>query len=187
MSESPPVKRCKRYSASPDVTVEVDGEIFHLHSQLLMLASPVFSSMLEEGRWSEGRTGNICLPGKSKEEFRQVMPFLNTMGASSDLLQNLCQDEVVRLLRWSKEYDIQSLFKACEDFILEQDMTGIEAFSIAAEFGLARRLHQCTRPLCKNPSAHLQLIPQLLHLSPVVEIVLPAMFRHAGMTTPTLR
>ena len=114
MHEHPDSKRRKCYSTEPDVRLEVEGEIFHLQSQLLMFASPVFRTMLEMERWSEGQEGYIRLPGKSKDEFRHVLPFLDTMGASSDALVGLQPDAVVRLLHWAREYDIQGLRRACE-------------------------------------------------------------------------
>ena len=69
------VKR-RRFSVEPDITVLVEGDVFRLHSQPLMMKSSVFRRMLES-QMSEAADRNIRLDGKLEYEFVQVLPFFS--------------------------------------------------------------------------------------------------------------
>merc|ERR1719287_107665 len=93
-----PTAKRRRYSREPDLDVEVEGEIFKVSACVLMLASDVFAQMLECGL-RESQEGRIVLPGKSKEEFREVLTHLTPRGGAAP--PPIKAEHVPFLLRWA--------------------------------------------------------------------------------------
>ena len=78
-AEMPAAER-PRYSEvlEPDLEIEVEGEVFRMHSFVLMYQSPVFATMLKAGM-RENQEGRIKLEGKKKVEFAEFLRQLQTL------------------------------------------------------------------------------------------------------------
>ncbi|CAL1136871.1 unnamed protein product [Cladocopium goreaui] len=112
---------CSTHPAQ-DITVIFDDEAateIRTHSVLLMLASPVFHKMFTQ-EMKEKQSHRIELPGKSPEEFKVLLDFLEP---GTGRLQKISDANVGFLSRWSDEYCMESLHTECIDFIKEQPAT----------------------------------------------------------------
>lgn len=120
---------------------EVEGEIFRLRSQILMLSSPVFQQMLLSDM-KEAHEGRIVLKEKLREEFRLVLPWLSEVNKAK---LKVTIDSAPVCLRWADEYEIEELRATCEAFYLAQDPNSPAALDVAVEFGLHSRTEQCAK------------------------------------------
>ena len=178
MSEDSSAKR-RRYSTEPDVEVEVEGEVFNVHSQPLMLASAVFQRMLEHDM-QESNAGRIRLVGKLKEEFRSILPWVsvNRQGA-----RTVTSGNFPVLLRWADEYQLGELEDACEQFLLSESPVSPEALKTAVEFNLERRVAQCTEAILQDIRAHVMCLQQVADHDGIMAKFWPAVFQAAGVRT----
>merc|ERR1712166_374303 len=110
-----------RFSMEPDLEIEVEGQIFQVHSYPVMEASLVFRKMLQNDM-VEAQSGRITLNGKSKEEFDQVRLWL-TIGRSQP---KVTKDHLSMLLRWADEYEIEHMLQACEKYLLKQPSASVK-------------------------------------------------------------
>lgn len=143
MSVGEPVAKRRRFSPQPDLEVEVEGEVFPVHSYVLTSRSPVFAAMLDSGM-CESQEGRIRLKGKSKAEFCE---FLRHLDNGSAELPEITGETVPRLLHWADEYGVDGLRQRCEAFLLKQPADGLEALKQAVRYQLAQRRDQCVKEL----------------------------------------
>lgn len=131
-------------AAMEDVSVMFDeGRVeVKVNSAVLMLASPVFHSMLTQ-TMKESETKQIELPDKDPEEFKVLMSFLIPPTAR---LQRISVENVDFLLVWSDEYCIDPLKSECLEFIQTQPAS-IQRVLQAYAFDLHEYLDQCIREL----------------------------------------
>ena len=94
-SDCTPIRKCSMYSAEPDLRVSITdrddsrsralAEIVEVHSQVLMIASPVWRSMLTSNM-IEGFSGTVTMIGKDSEEFKLIYRTLHTTATSKALV-----------------------------------------------------------------------------------------------------
>ena len=65
------------YSAEPDLQVLIAERLVEVHSQVLMIASPVWRNMLTNGML-EGVNGTVKLTDKDPEEFKLFYGMLHS-------------------------------------------------------------------------------------------------------------
>ena len=177
----PAAKRC-RYSLEPDVTITVEGEVFHLNSFPLMASSQVFHRLLTSPM-SEALSGNIDLPGKLKEEFRLVLPWLTKVEDKTKLTKN---DNVEILLRWAREYEIKALKDECEHHLmLWHSADNVPALELATEFGLHQRVKQCVDAISCDLSKHINDVPEeVVGNEATMKLLWPKMFENLQLDVP---
>jgi len=175
--ETPRRKR-RRYCTDPDLQVEVEGESFPVRSLLLMLASPVFGRMLESDM-RETHEGRIYLPGKSKDEFKQVLPWLNDLEPKVAVTV----ETLPVLLRWAQEYEIDRLTAACERFLSDVDVSVTE-LKLALDFNLKERTAQCLSAISADVAKHIGDLQQIASQGEVMRHLWPSIFAAAGLTAP---
>eukprot|EP00438_Fugacium_kawagutii_P011500 Skav220884 [mRNA] locus=scaffold1977:22842:39863:- [translate_table: standard] len=96
---------------TPEAATEIQT-----HSQVLILASPVFKKMLTH-EMIEKKSHRIELPGKCPNEFKALLRFLQPGTARQ---QKISGQNVEFLVRWCDEYCIDSLKNECIQFIKKQ-------------------------------------------------------------------
>mmetsp|Transcript_123992 Transcript_123992/g.246900 ORF Transcript_123992/g.246900 Transcript_123992/m.246900 type:complete len:364 (+) Transcript_123992:99-1190(+) len=117
---TPPPKR-PRFSIEPDVEVEVEDEVFRVHSYVLMSQSSVFHQMLSSGM-REASTGRISLAGKSKAEFQEFLCHLQNPGCG--VAPEIEPSVAKWLVGWADEYQVTPLKKRCEETLVENSRHG---------------------------------------------------------------
>lgn len=70
-----------------DTILVVEGEKLFVHKTILCMCSPVFKTMLSSANFREGTSLEISLPGKRKENIKELLrnmyPFPTNMTGSS--------------------------------------------------------------------------------------------------------
>mmetsp|Transcript_48806 Transcript_48806/g.123809 ORF Transcript_48806/g.123809 Transcript_48806/m.123809 type:complete len:259 (-) Transcript_48806:238-1014(-) len=169
----------RRYSIEADLQVKVEGELFPVRSLLLMLASPVFGRMLELDM-RESQEGRIELPGKSKEEFKQVLPWLNDLEPKVAVTV----ETLPVLLRWAREYEIERLTTTCERFLSGVEVS-VPELKLALDFGLKERTEQCLSAISSNIGRHIGELQQICCHGEVMRHLWPSVFAAAGLSDPS--
>lgn len=160
----------RRYSSAPDLKVDVDGTLFEVHSQLLMLASPVFKAMLEADM-NEADDGLMRLPGKCKAEFEAVYAFIGTLQEAPAIEFG----SIPMLLRWADEYDIEKLRTACERELMKHEPS-IDILQSAVQHGLADCRAKCIDTITSDLPSHIGALEAVVDDPAVMQHVLPALF-----------
>merc|ERR1712137_1396916 len=122
---------------------------FEVHSQLLMLASPVFKAMLEADM-NEADDGLMRLPGKCKAEFEAVYAFIGTLQEAPAIEFG----SIPMLLRWADEYDIEKLRTACERELMKHEPS-IDILQSAVQHGLADCRAKCIDTITFDLPSHI--------------------------------
>jgi len=135
--------------AKPDLRIVVENEVVDVHSLILVMVSPVFRTMLAADM-SEKESKQIVLPDKSANEFRTFWDILQPLTATKVTTKN-----AVFLSKWASEYQIDSLKRSCEEFMLAQMPVDVPSLLHASLYGLSRRLEQCVREITEHVPAHL--------------------------------
>ena len=140
------------FCADPDLLVEVTDhhhrpprtESFSVHSQLLMLGSPVWQRMLTCGM-SEGVTKTVKLD-EDIEEFRLFYSLLHIATAPS-----LTRQAAFSMSRWADYYECEALKSRCEEYlIMFVECHTQEALAHAIDCNLHRRVRQCMSAIKKE-------------------------------------
>eukprot|EP00928_Gymnodinium_smaydae_P036802 TRINITY_DN25673_c0_g1_i1.p1 TRINITY_DN25673_c0_g1~~TRINITY_DN25673_c0_g1_i1.p1 ORF type:complete len:293 (+),score=51.95 TRINITY_DN25673_c0_g1_i1:105-983(+) len=179
--DDPATKRPRRYSLDPDLAVEVEGETFWLHAHTLMAASPVFHQMLVSGM-SESLDGRIVLPGKLKEEFRQVLGHLDTLGGREP--PAVTAESSLTLLRWADEYQMEVLKCRVEQFYLTTQEKDLKALKLAVDYRMEALQHDCVAAISRDVIGNRQALQEYADHIPVMELLWPAIFKAAGLPEP---
>jgi hypothetical protein len=115
----------------------VEGEVFHVHSYVLMSQSSVFHQMMAGGM-SEAQSGRITLAGKSKSEFQEFLHILQRSG-SAPLLE-MSEDVARWLVVWADEYNVVHLRARCEEVLVQSldKQPGWEELEFAVKYKLEK-------------------------------------------------
>mmetsp|Transcript_26466 Transcript_26466/g.85595 ORF Transcript_26466/g.85595 Transcript_26466/m.85595 type:complete len:210 (-) Transcript_26466:179-808(-) len=127
------------------VSVSIEGESIIVPSGILEAASPVFASMLTGGM-KETIEQAICLPGKRKRDFEDVLGFLRP-GSSRTMQIN--EKNVDYLLQWFDEYQMLDLKSECEEFLLTLPCS-FDRLLQAKQHGLQKQCARCLQEVARN-------------------------------------
>jgi hypothetical protein len=96
-----------------------DGSVMDVHALILVLASPVFSSLLttEDG----GLRSTLRLPNKNAEEFTIFMHALLPASMRFSTLKD--EATYATLCRWADEFEVEALRTLCEDHLMKERLT----------------------------------------------------------------
>jgi hypothetical protein len=146
LNVSPALKRTRKFSIEPDVEVEVEGEVFRVHSYVLMSQSSVFSKMLSS-EMLEATSGRILLTRKSKVEFKEFLSHLQNPVNSA--LSNMDPKMAEMLVVWADEYDIVTLKKTCEEALMKdcQSKDDWRNFELATKFNMKKMRRRSLRKI----------------------------------------
>ncbi|CAJ1454702.1 unnamed protein product, partial [Effrenium voratum] len=131
-----------------DITIVFDDEAatqIQTHAVLLMLASPVFNSMLTHSM-KEKTSRQIKLPGKNPEEFKVLLQFLQPVAGR---VQKISNENVDFLARWCEEYGISSLLTECMEFVKSQPPS-MQGILFAYRYGENKYLESCVDSLLRS-------------------------------------
>lgn len=154
-----------------DLKIDVGGETFEVHSIILMMASPVFRTMLTTSM-SEASSAVVKLPGKEAAEFRCFYDSLSTATFPS-----LTNQRATFLSRWADEYEVSQLKERCEVHLMEHAPVDGPGLEHAITHGLEKRVAQCVRVMKKDLTKHMDNI---------VRLVTPSMEEHLRELWPTI-
>merc|ERR1712100_834366 len=132
-----------------------------------------------EGDMVEASTGRIYLPGKSKKEFRLVLPWIT----GSDGRPNI-QKHMKTLLRWADEYEIEALRLACERRLRKTPVHSVKDLKLALQFNLSERMNQCMEALLNDLPEHIGSLRDFASNPTVAPLLWPALFRTMGLDAP---
>ena len=149
------------YSLDYDLEIIVEDAVIPVHSYPFMMVSRVFRQMLQSGS-QETQQGRIVLKDKKLSEFEVVLPFIDTFG--STYLPHVTLDNVMILLKWANEYQMELLTQRCEDWCTRLLHPGdMSSLSLALEFKLPKLLDKCVSWLSSD------IVPHLPHLGPFLD------------------
>ena len=134
-------------AAMEDLSVLFDGGNIEVpvNSSILMLASPVFKSMLTHSM-KERAKKQIELPDKDPEEFKTLVSFLLP---ATGRCQQISKENVDFLLSWCDEYCIDPLKSECLEFIQTQPPS-MQRMLQAHKFNLESYVEKCIQDLLRN-------------------------------------
>jgi len=132
------IDMCREITIVFDCGLHVSDRSVMVHPAVLMLASPVFRSMLTQNM-SEKQRGIIELKGKDPKEFQVLLSFL-TPGSSR--LEEITVENCDFLLRWADEYCMGAIREQCVAFIKCQPPT-VERVLQAYHYGIEDHLVFC--------------------------------------------
>lgn len=167
------------FSADTDLEVVVEGEVFHVHSLVLMLASPVFRQMLSH-KMSEASNRRIDLPGKEKSEFEL---FWKAIQPDSDI--DLDVQTATCLARWADEYQLTGLKSRCERHLIANQPISLDALAQSIEVNMAKLTQHCVEHIVANMKDFEQKLadegPKLP--AEALRLLWPAICKQAGVPT----
>jgi len=181
-----PARKRQRFSREPDLEVLVEGEVFHLHSHDLMVASDVFAGMLEN-EMRESEAGRIVLEGKSQEEFRTLLKYICV--TRGEATPDIKKDNVELLLKWADEYQITGLLARCEKFLTKElrknpkDLPG--RLGLAVEYNLLDLQREATTYIAEDVFKYRNDLLRFATSPSIMQAVLPKLYEVAGLEAPT--
>jgi len=158
MAAAPPTKR-PRFSIDPDLEVEVEGEVFNVHSFVLMSQSLVFRQMLTGGM-CEAETGRISLAGKTKAEFMEFLCHLQSPGSGTP--PELTFDVAKWLVAWADEYGVPVLKTRCEETLVNEGKLGWDTLELATKFRLEELRQSSVFEIANDVFLHRHRLLELL-------------------------
>ena len=96
-----------------DVVLVVEEQRFHVHRSTLAFWSPVFERMFTSD-FKEKNSNEIPLPGKKASEFKELLQMMYPSLEEKVISRNNCYF----LLDLAREYQIASITRKCEDFLV---------------------------------------------------------------------
>ncbi|XP_020606664.1 BTB and MATH domain-containing protein 36-like [Orbicella faveolata] len=96
-----------------DVVLVVEEQRFHVHRSTLAFWSPVFERMFTYD-FKEKNSGEIPLPGKKASEINELLQMMYPSLEEKVISSNNCYF----LLDLAREYQIDSITRKCEDFLV---------------------------------------------------------------------
>ena len=96
-----------------DVILVVEEQRFHVHRSTLAFWSPVFERMFTSD-FKEKNSDEIPLPGKKASEFKELLQMMYPSLEEKVISRNNCYF----LLDFAREYQISSITRKCEDFLV---------------------------------------------------------------------
>lgn len=136
MTESNEIQEKKHRYVEPwedsDMILIVEDENFHVHSNILSFASPVFKAMLSLD-FKEGRDKVVNLPGKEKST---VWAMLNLL---YPIEYQIMDHQWCRpLLELAREYEIKRFVQLIDDYICYQTSPSVTNLNLSEEFDLVK-------------------------------------------------
>ena len=123
--ESPVSKKIR--SQAPDVTVSVgSGESkqeFKCYKVVLSFASPYLDAMLSSSM-KEGEMSRVDFPDKDPEEWKLFYNFISPGKIGTDNCAEISHDNVMVLLPWFHELQINYYVKKCDDYLAKSYFSG---------------------------------------------------------------
>lgn len=101
-----------------DVVFVVEDKKFHVHRYILAQWSPVFKTMFLSG-FKEKNLSEIPLPGKKASEFKELLLLIYS-SVSGEALNTINDTNCQSLLRLAREYQIEAIYKKCEEHIVKR-------------------------------------------------------------------
>ena len=96
-----------------DVVLVVETQKFHVHRGTLAFWSPVFERMFTSD-FKEKNSDEISLPGKKASEIRELLQIMYPSLEEKVIRSNNCYF----LLDLAREYQIASITRKCQDFLI---------------------------------------------------------------------
>ena len=100
-----------------DIVFIVEGEEFHAHYTILKLQSPVFTTLFQEGKFQEGKSKKVQLPGKGKDAFQLFLRLMYPFNNYDPNILNIGRNIIGKVLSYCHEYEVYSV-KDIIDLIL---------------------------------------------------------------------
>ncbi|XP_062598495.1 ankyrin repeat and BTB/POZ domain-containing protein 3-like [Saccostrea cucullata] len=97
-----------------DIAFVVEGRKIYTFKTILSIASPVFKAMFSSD-FKEKSSKEIELPGKTYRDFEKFL-----MCLSPDKYLDLNEGMIERLLPLAKEYQVNSIIRRCEAWLLKE-------------------------------------------------------------------
>lgn len=165
------------FSMDTDLDIVVEDETFHVHSLLLMLASPVFQKMLTTDM-GEGRRGEITLPDKKKSEFRA---FLETLHPCRKV--DLTKESAEFLACWAEEYQVEGLKSQCDVYLVKHGTVSGQSLKHAANYSMPKWKKKCLNTIKSDIADHVDGLDVLVSESTKEELqeLWPILCRTAGL------
>ena len=116
-----------------DVILLVEEEKFHVHRAVLALSSPVFEKMFSS-EFQEKDKNEVTLPDKKASEVEELLLMLYPSVAEKQITEENC----FFLVNLAHEYQIETIVRRCEDFMVENVKTKAKD-CIIAELIFARK------------------------------------------------
>ena len=114
-------------SQAPDVTVSVgSGESkqeFKCYKVVLSFASPYLDAMLSSSM-KEGEMSRVDFPDKDPEEWKLFHNFISPGKIGTDNCAEISHDNVMVLLPWFHELQINYYVKKCDDYLAKSYFSG---------------------------------------------------------------
>ena len=101
-----------------DVVLVVEEQRFHVHRSTLAFWSPVFERMFTSD-FKEKNSDEIPLPGKKASEIKELLQIMYTSLEEKVITSDNCYF----LLDLAREYQIASITRKCEDFLVSSVKT----------------------------------------------------------------
>lgn len=102
----------------PDIILVVEGIKLHVNKQVLADNSPVFKRMFEAD-FKEKHQKKIHLPNENIEDFEQFLCFIYRPEK-----WQITEDTVLKILPLADQYQVSTVKKRCESFIIHTLQTG---------------------------------------------------------------
>ena len=112
-----------------DVVLMVEEQRFHVHRSTLAFWSPVFERMFTSD-FKEKNSDEIPLPGKKASEIKELLQIMYPSLEEKVITRNNCYF----LLDLAREYQIASITRKCEDFLISAVKTRKEKDVLAVLF-----------------------------------------------------
>eukprot|EP00449_Zooxanthella_nutricula_P004754 CAMPEP_0198517124 /NCGR_PEP_ID=MMETSP1462-20131121/18341_1 /TAXON_ID=1333877 /ORGANISM="Brandtodinium nutriculum, Strain RCC3387" /LENGTH=164 /DNA_ID=CAMNT_0044246675 /DNA_START=1 /DNA_END=492 /DNA_ORIENTATION=+ len=126
-----------------------------VHSAVLVLASPVFETMLGSPM-QEGSEDEIKLPGKTHDEFTA---FYKSLHIST--MEPLTPKTAMLLSRWADEYQVGSLMAKCEEYLIFNVAVDVAGFEHAVKYHMQKRISQCIDEFKTDVGKHVDALSRL--------------------------
>eukprot|EP00747_Dinoflagellata_sp_TGD_P134570 gnl/TRDRNA2_/TRDRNA2_175337_c0_seq5.p1 gnl/TRDRNA2_/TRDRNA2_175337_c0~~gnl/TRDRNA2_/TRDRNA2_175337_c0_seq5.p1 ORF type:complete len:342 (-),score=74.76 gnl/TRDRNA2_/TRDRNA2_175337_c0_seq5:166-1119(-) len=181
MADGERPKKRGRYSIEPDLEVEVEGKVFNVRSQALMVASPVFAAMLTS-EMCESESGRIKLASKRPEDFEEVLRHLDLRnGACAPGIET---DHVETLLAWADEYQIEGLKARCEEVVLADREADPAGLRLALRFGLKKFQERCVESVVREIYKYRDDVRQFVQEPSIMKMLMSEMCKQADLKPP---
>ena len=126
-----------------DVILVVEEQRFHVHRSTLAFWSPVFERMFTSD-FKEQNSDEIPLPGEKPSEFKELLQMMYPSLEEKVISRNNCYF----LLDLAREYQIASITRKCEDFLVSAVKTRTEndvlaVLIVGQNYGLQTLVNSC--------------------------------------------
>jgi len=129
----------------------------------------------------EAREGRIQLPGKSKEEFRIILPIFQDLDATPVVTK----ENAEKVLIWAREYQMEKLKQATDRFLKDNVEVTVSECKLAVDFDLCERKNQCVHSIVADIKNQMPNLLPFTNDAAFMANFWPAIFEAAGLPQPT--